>query len=433
MSVDLIVLWVHHGPYVEGAPYWTLGPVLVRDSDNVVNRHQLSGPGQVGFSDTDEGIFSYIWRRFLEGDSGNGITYDYTCTSQVELSELDRVVISDHRFNLAEANLEDLVLDAIDLNGRDLTGVHLHGASLVGANLVGATLLNADLQEANLSNSNLSEADLSYANLRYANLDNTDLRGSCLKAATYDSDQLRTCLTNEQTIWTTGESMTGTDVERIRNIVTRVADDYSKFLRGDHPTLATKLRFPYKGDKLRKDSEQEFRFFLCHALESDASGYGYSVETPTTNLYSKSLDIHNQPQGESKSKSKRGNIDVSVWTLDSGAKTPIAHVEIKAGAIGAKAMEWDILKLVREGLPGFWVLAVPPEMTDEQHRRLKELVRNTFDTFAKSSTGSTAKATDETDLTFIFAFKDKVDWIRASGQDWARDASREFARKFLER
>jgi uncharacterized protein YjbI with pentapeptide repeats len=204
--MDLIVLWVHHGPYVEGAPYWTLGPVLVRDSDNVVNRHRLSGPGQVGFSDTDERIFSYIWRRFIEGDSGNGITYDFTCNSQVEPSALDRLVVSDHRFNLVEAHLEDLVLDSIDLSGRDLTGVHLHGASLVGANLTGATLLNADLQEANLSDSNLSNADLSHANMRYANLHNTDLRGSCLKAATYDSGQLSTCLTNEQTIWVTGKS-----------------------------------------------------------------------------------------------------------------------------------------------------------------------------------------------------------------------------------
>jgi hypothetical protein len=227
--------------------------------------------------------------------------------------------------------------------------------------------------------------------------------------------------------------MTGTDVERIRTIVALAAKDYFNFLRGDHPTLATKLRFPYKGDKLRKDSEQEFRFLLCHALESDASGYGYSVETPTTNRYSRSVGIHNQPQGESKSRSQRGNIDVSVWPLEPSSEKPIAHIEIKAGPIGAKDMEWDILKLVREGLPGFWVLAVPPEMTDEQHRRLKERVRDTFDTFANSSNPSTAKATDETDLTFIFAFKDKVDWIRASGQDWARDASKEFANRFLEK
>jgi hypothetical protein len=145
------------------------------------------------------------------------------------------------------------------------------------------------------------------------------------------------------------------------------------------------------------------------------------------------LDIHNQPQGESKSKSKRGNIDVSVWNLDSGAKTPIAHIEIKAGPIVAKDMEWDILKLVREGLPGVWVLAVPPEISDEQERRLKMRVRNTFDTFDTPGASSTVRGTDKTDLTFIFAFKDTVDWICASGQDWARDASKEFARKFLER
>jgi len=442
MNVDLVLIWIRRGSAFKGDP-WSVGPVLLRDSDGHVTRHRFSGPDEFGARETDDGNFSYIWQRYLEGDGGNGYSYDYTCWAQVDPADVDRLLVELKGVNLVEIDLEDAALDRVDLSGRDLTGARLEGASLAGANMSGATLLNADFKGADLTDTNLSDADLTYCNFRFATLRNTDLRGSCLTGADYEAEQLINCLTDQQTILAMEEQVSTRDFAEVCTIIEAAAQDYWHLVNEQLEDPGTRLIFPPTREKdegnkpiTRKGSEQELRFLICHKIEKEESReLLYSVETPTKLLYKKAHGLDQQG-------GKNGgtaHLDLSIWQGDRSDPHLLANVEIKSGTPSSSEISWDLLKLVREDGPGVWVLALPHDLTQARFTKFRKKIVEAFHQFESGQHQAASNLINpEQDLTIVIIQCNKeiktkpVITISVSGSDWARDGKHLCIKKLME-
>lgn len=105
----------------------------------------------------------------------------------------------------------------------------------------------------------------------------------------------------------------------------------------------TRLLFPVgrlDEESLARISEQESKVLFCQVLE--ASGWYYSVETPTRAAY--------QQRGQTP---MAALLDLTMYQAPD-ARVRAANIELKAHTATGESFRKDLEKLIREGLPGLW-------------------------------------------------------------------------------
>jgi len=116
--------------------------------------------------------------------------------------------------------------------------------------------------------------------------------------------------------------------------------DLCKLYYNETP-FKTRLIIPsYSAGEVRI-SEQEMRFSFVCQIEKQSKPFHYSVETPTSESY--------------KFLGKNGRSASTDLTLYDDHKIKLANVEFKAHNPAPAAVNKDIEKLCKEGVPGAWI------------------------------------------------------------------------------